>query len=217
MTDKDMTYNQHMLKLVTTGLTELAQAQEQKRSLQNPRSETHFLGTWIITALKEKRFDSSLAIDLNLWLQENRTLGHKAEFKQRFEKIAQVYKLVCSRETVNLTQFILEDILTELDNEGWLLETDMEVTPKMKLSSSGENSLVICEKVYDKAFSDTDGVLESPLSVFIRHGDQAFIDKMFTHGYLVFSSNVRSIVKKHNRYILRPFNQANKLALLPTL
>lgn len=217
MIDSEQTYNQHMLNLVQTGLTELKQAQAQKRSLQNPRAETHFLGTWIITVLKEKRFDSCLATDLNLWLQESRTLGPKAEFKQRFERIAKVYEQICQRQTVNLTQFVLEDILTELDNEGWLLETDVEVTPKMKLSSSGENSLVICTEVYDKAFSDTDGVLESPLSVFIRHGDQAFIDKMFAHGYLVFASNTRSIVKKHNRYILRPFNQAKKLALLPTL
>jgi len=217
MTDTKTTYNQHMLNLVTTGLAELAQAQEEKRSLQSPRAETHFMGTWIITVLKEKRFDSCLATELNVWLQESRTLGHKAEFKQRFEILKQVYTHVCSRETVNLTQFILEDILTELDREGWLLETDTEVTPKMKLKSSGENSLVICSEVYDKAFSDTDGVLESPLSVFIRHGDQAFIDKMFAHGYLVFSSNTRSIVKKHNRYILRPFNNATKIALLPTM
>lgn len=217
MNDSEISYNQHLLNLVNNGLADLAEAQTHKRSLQNPRAETHFLGTWLITALKEKRFDSCLATDLNLWLQESRTLGHKAEFKQRFEKISQVYTKICERENKNLTQFILEDILTELDEAGWLLETDVAVTPKLRLSSSGENSLVICADVYDKAFSDTDGVLESPLSVFIRHGDQAFIDKMFAHGYLVFASNTRSIVKKHNRYLLRPFNLAKKIALLPTM
>jgi len=217
MTDSEVSYNQHMLDFVQAGLTALADAQVQKRNLQNPKAETHFLGTWLINALKEKRFDSCLSTDLNLWLQESRTLGPKANFKQRFEQIAHVYKTVCSRENRNLTQFILEDILTELDNEGWLLETDLTVTPKLKLSSSGENSVVICAEVYDKAFSDTDGVLESPLSVYVRHGDQVFIDKMFAHGFLVFPSATRSLVKRHNRYLIRPFNQAKRLAILPTL
>ena len=209
-------YNTHMLDLVRAGLAALVDAQQAKRSLQNPLAETHFLGNWIITALKQKRFDSCLAADLNIWLQESRTLGPKADFKSRFEKIAKVYEQICELEYKNLNQFILEDILNELDAEGWLIATDMAVTPKMKLSSSGENSLVICAEVYDRAFSDTDGVLESPLSVFIRHGDQAFIDKMFAHGYLVFSSSTRSLVKRHNRFIIRPFNDAHKLALLPS-
>ncbi|NQZ92560.1 MAG: DUF2913 family protein [Moritella sp.] len=217
MSEQEKTYNVNMLKLVREGLTALADAQAEKRSLQNPVSETHFLGNWIITALKEKRFDIILAGDLKLWLQESRTLGKNANFKQRFEKIERVYTQICELEYKNLTQFVLEDILTELDNEGWLIETESKVTDKFKLSSSGENSLVICAEVYDRAFSDTDGVLESPLSVFIRHGDLAFIDKMYSHGYLVFGSTNRSIVKRHNRYILRPFNHAKKLAILPTL
>lgn len=217
MTETEVSYNTHMLNLVRTGLAALTEAQQQKRSLNNPLAETHFLGNWIITSLKEKRFDSCLATDLTLWLQESRTLGPKADFKQRFEHIERVYSQICELENKNLTQFVLEDILDELDTAGWLIETDTVVTPKFKLSSSGENSLVICAEVYDKAFSDTDGVLESPLSVYIRHGEQAFIDKMFSHGYLVFESTTRSLVKRHNRYLLRPYNRAKKLALLPTL
>ena len=41
MTETEVSYNTHMLNLVRTGLAALTEAQQQKRSLNNPLAETH--------------------------------------------------------------------------------------------------------------------------------------------------------------------------------
>lgn len=215
MIEQDISYNQHLLNLVSAGLAALDDAQSKKRSLNNPVAETHFLGSWIVGATKSKEFDRCLAKDLSLWVQESRTKGPNAGFKETFERIKNAYTLICLQSEKNLTQVALEAILDELTEDDWLIETESVITTKLKLSSSGEKSLVICADGYDKAFSDTDGVLEKPLSVYIRNGDEEFIKRMFDRGYLVFAAQSKSLVKRHNKYIVRPFNLGNRIAILP--
>ncbi len=215
MTELDISYNQHLLNLVSAGLAALDDAQSKNRRLNNPVAETHFLGSWIVSATKSKEFDRCLAKDLTLWVQESRTKGPNARFKDTFERIKHAYSIIGQQSEKNLTQVELEAILDELTEDDWLIETESVITTKLKLSSSGEKSLVICADVYDKAFTDTDGVLEKPLSVYIRNGDDEFIKRMFEHGYLVFAAQSKSLVKRHNKYVVRPFNLGNRIAILP--
>ncbi|MFT6925181.1 MAG: hypothetical protein ACJAZP_000761 [Psychromonas sp.] len=210
-------FSTEIYKLITTALTELSDSQDARRTPHTPLSEAHYLGAWITTAMKNKRFDSVVLPTLQGWQKQARSLGKNAGLKQQFAYLLKCYSVVFDEQKeirlVNKNQ--LEKLFAVLEEVQWLVTTDLAVGERLNRHSGGKESLIVCAQQLEDCF-DEQGVLIKPISLYVRGTLQDIIDLAFAQDLLLYKkADNKSKVKYHGEFIVYPNNDGKSLPELP--
>ncbi|MCG9729870.1 DUF2913 family protein [Shewanella sp. Isolate13] len=210
----DITYNQAVLEFANAGLKALSEASAKSSSVRTPAAESHFLCSWMVTALKQRTFSKLVADDLTLWVRQGRSMGAGAELKTLLEKIKAQYSYISDKQT-GLGQ-CLKSMLAELESQDWIVITDEEVTKKLKLDSDGCNSLVISEEQFTQRI-DGDEIIK-PITLYVRADETKFAELAYRHNLLLSPGNKKSsLIKHHKAYQVWPKNLQPALTILQAL
>lgn len=211
-------FSQEIYKLIDSALAELAASQESGRTPNNTLSEAHYLGAWVTTTLKNKRFDSTVVPTLKNWQKQARSLGKNAGLKAQFIYLKKCYSQVLDNDkqvqAVNIEQ--LNRLYAALSAQNWMVNTDLVVGDKLNRHSGGLDSLIVCADKIENSFSEQ-GELVKPLSLYVRGNQQTIIDLAFAENLLLYKmTDYKSKVKYHGEYIVYPNNDGSSLPEFPT-
>jgi hypothetical protein len=210
----DISYNQAILIFANAGLAALAEAAETSSSLKTPAGESHFLCSWMVTALKKRTFSKLIADDLTFWIRQARSMGAGAELKLLLQKISQQYTYIAGKQQG--LALSLKAMLTELESNDWVIITDQEVTKKLKLNSDGRCSLIISDDQFTQRI-DGDELIK-PITLYVRAPEQAFAEMAYKHDLLLSPGNKKtSLIKHHQSYRIWPKNMQPALTTLQPL
>lgn len=202
-------FKQLLLDMVSLGLDELEQAQAIGKVPKNGLSESHFFSVWIGQAIKAKRFDVCLLPLLKGWQQEARTSGAGADLKTTFSKLKATYSGVINLAPA--TKQTLEQLISQLQAQGWQVTTETELGKKTSIKSQGKSSLVIAPTDSRDGFAKS-----SQISCYVRGEQQQFINACYDLGLLTFKmTDYKSIVKFHSHVILHAHNNHKSLPEFP--
>jgi len=200
-----MLFREHLFTLADQAIESLAAAQSNGKVPNNPLSESHFFSVWVSKALKEKSFDSVMAPLLRQWQQRARTQGAAANLKSEFEAISRGYQGL-DEVGHDISKENIEGLIQALMHDDWQISPLESIGKKHSIKKEKESSLAFEQKKYDSAFDEL-GNLTANISVFVRGAQQAFVDKAYQHGLLVFKvTDYKSAVKFHGEFILAPKN-----------
>lgn len=210
-------FSSEIYKVVNSALTELKASQASGKTAHNQLSEAHFLGAWVTTAIKQKRFAAIVLETLKSWQRQARSLGNKAGLKGQFVSLEKCFSHLLDTDKhvqpVTITQ--LDKLYAELNEQQWLVTTNLEVGDKLNRHSGGKDSLIVCAKKISGSF-DQQGVLIKPISLYIRGNQQALIDCAFKENLLLYKkTDYKSKVKYHGEFVVYPDNNCNSLPELP--
>ena len=211
-------FSQEIYKLINTALTELNGREATGRIQHNALSEAHYLGAWVTTAIKQKRFDAILLPTLKIWQRQARSLGKNSGLKEQFTYLKTCYEKILSADgdiqPVNVEQFT--KLYSSLNDVDWLVTTDLAVGDKLNRLSGGKDSLIVCAQQINDNF-DEQGVLIEPISLYVRGNVQIITDLAFENNLLLHKiTDYKSKVKYHGEYIIYPHNDGTALPEFPT-
>ena len=210
-------FSQEIHTLISAALSELEASQTTGRTPKNALNEAHFLGAWVTTAMKQKRFDSITVPTLKAWQSKARSLGKNAGLKDQFSYLQDCYDQVLDEnkhvQAVNYSQ--VEALTKALEAEQWMVNTDLVVGDKLNRHSDGAASLIICEHQMETHF-DEDGILIKPISLYLRGDLQDLVVHAFKNHLLLHKiTDYKSKVKYHGEFIVYPNNDGDKLPEFP--
>jgi len=210
-------FSQEIHTLISTALSELEASQASGRTPKNPLNEAHFLGAWVTTAMKQKRFDGITVPTLKAWQTKARSLGKNAGLKDQFHYLQSCYNQVLDEnhhvQAVNYAQ--VEALVGAMQAEQWMVNTDLVVGNKLNRHSGGADSLIICEQQMETHF-DEEGVLIKPISLYLRGDLQILVGHAFEQNLLLHKiTDYKSKVKYHGEFIIYPNNDGDKLPEFP--
>lgn len=210
-------FSQEIYTLISSALSELEASQASGRTPKNTLSEAHYLGAWVTTAMKQKRFDTITLPTLKAWQSKARSLGKNAGLKEQFTYLQKCYNKVLDEnkqvQAVNYTQ--VDSLVKQLAAEQWMVNTDLVVGNKLNRHSGGAASLIICEQQMLNNF-DQQGVLIKPLSLYLRGDLQVLVNDAFAQNLLLHKiTDYKSKVKYHGEFIIYPNNDGDKLPEFP--
>ncbi|MCP5076742.1 MAG: DUF2913 family protein [Psychromonas sp.] len=210
-------FSQEIYTLISTALTELQASQASGRTPQNPLNEAHYLGAWVTTAMKQKRFDGITVPTLKAWQSKARSLGKNAGLKEQFIYLEKCYSQVLDEtkqvQAVNLSQ--LQALIAKLEAEQWMVNTDLIVGNKLNRHSGGAASLIICEQQMLDCFNE-EGVLIKAISLYLRGDLQELVTGAFEQNLLLHKmTDYKSKVKYHGEFVIYPNNDGDKLPEFP--
>lgn len=209
-------FSQEIYQLVSSGLAELAQAQRDGKTPDNPISETHFFSAWVTKSLKTHRFEPCVGFSLKHWQRQARTQGANAQLKQQFLDVARTYRPILRQHNLGVYHSQIEALITQAVAANWIVTTDIVIGAKFNLKSSWMSSLVVCAKQFGEVF-DKKGQLIAPLSLYIRGEKQALIDLSHRGNLLLHRvSDYKSKVKYHGEFIIYPNNDGIDLPCIPS-
>lgn len=211
-------FSQEIYKLINCALTDLTTSQTSGRTSHNALSEAHYIGAWITTAIKQKRFDSVVSETLKSWQNQARSLGKNAGLKEQFTQLNRCYKQVRDGGnellTVNITQ--LNKLYAALSEQQWLVTTDLEVGDKLNRHSGGRESLIVAAEEINSAF-DEQGQLVKQISLYVRGDQQSIVNLAFKQNLLLYKkAKCKSKVKYHEEFIVYANNDGVTLPELPS-
>ncbi|MGS0681017.1 DUF2913 family protein [Shewanella sp. 125m-7] len=207
----DITYNQAVLAFATAGLEALSEASANSSSVRTPAAESHFLCSWMVTALKQRTFSKLVADDLTLWIRQARSMGAGAELKVLLQKIKAQYSHINDQQ--NGLGLSINAMIAELASQEWLIITDQEVTKKLKLDSDGCNSLIISDDQFSQRIVNDE--LIKPITVYVRADEMTFAKMAYKHNLLLSPGNKKaSLIKHHKAYQIWPKNRQPALTIL---
>ena len=210
-------FSTEIYKLITTALTELTESQNARRTPHNPLSEAHYLGAWVTNTMKKKRFDSIMAPTLKVWQRQARSLGKNAGLKRQFTYLEKCYSdvLDAQKQVQAVHKNQLEKLYAKLEEDQWLVTTDLPVGEKLNRHSGGKESLIVCAQQMESCF-DEQGLLINPISLYIRGNQQNMIDFAFTQNLLLYKkTDYKSKVKYHGEFVVYPNNDGYSLPEFP--
>lgn len=210
-------FSQEIYTLISTALSELEASQTSGRTPKNTLNEAHYLGAWVTTAMKQKRFEGITVPTLKAWQSRARSLGKNAGLKDQFNYLQDCYKQVLDDnkqiQAVNISQLLA--LVATLEKAQWLVNTDLIVGDKLNRHSGGAASLIICEQQMENNF-DNEGVLIKPISLYLRGDLQELISHAFKENLLLHKiTDYKSKVKYHGEFIIYPNNDGDKLPEFP--
>lgn len=206
-----LTYNQAMLVLAQAGLEALANSASQHKAKRTPAQESHFLCSWMVESLKEKRFSKLVADDLTQWIRDARSQGAGAQLPDLFSRIVRQYQVATSK-TQDLGD-ALGQLIEAMKALDWLVITDSDIDTKLKLDGQGQSSLIISAKAL--AGHIANGELIKPISLYLRGDENVLAQQALAQGLIVSQGNKKtSLIKHHKAYILTPNNNLAQLCLL---
>lgn len=210
-------FSQEIHTLLSTALIELEASQTSGRTPKNTLNEAHYLGAWVTTAIKQKRFDGITVATLKAWQSKARSLGKNSGLKEQFTYLEKCYNQVLDKhkkvQAVTLTQ--IQSLLAELQAAQWMVTIDLVVGNKLNRHSGGASSLIICADDMQHCFND-EGLLIKPISLFLRGDLQILIESAFNKNLLLHKiTDYKSKVKYHGEFIIYPDNNGDKLPEFP--
>ncbi|MEI6895746.1 MAG: DUF2913 family protein [Colwellia sp.] len=210
-------FSQEIYSLISTALSELEASQTSGRTPKNALNEAHYLGAWVTTAMKQKRFDRITVPTLKAWQSKARSLGKNAGLKEQFYYLQQCYNQVLDAnhqvQTVRYAQ--IEKLVAQLEAEQWMVNTDLIVGDKLNRHSGGATSLIICEQQLNNNFDDK-GVLIKPISLYLRGDLHILINHAFVQNLLLHKiTDYKSKVKYHGEFVIYPNNDGDQLPEFP--
>ena len=210
-------FSQEIYQLTSLALSELDASQATGRTMRNALSEAHYLGAWVTTAIKKKRFDSIVLVTLQLWQKKARSLGKNAGLKEQFTYLQKCYNQILDEkkesQAINIEQF--NTLYAALTEQQWLVTTDLEVVDKLNRHSDGKDSLIVCAAQINNCF-DEQGILIKPISLYVRGNKQTAITLAFEQSILLHKqTDYKSKVKYHGEFVVYPHNDGNFLPELP--
>lgn len=206
-------FSQEIYNLLHLALAELKASQKSGRTPHNSLNEAHYLGAWITTAIKQKRFDSILLNTLKKWQSKARSLGKNSGLKEQFIYLERCYNQILDADkkiqVVKHSQF--DAFFKALRAEQWMLTTDCVVLDKMNCHSAGKSSLVVCQKQMTEHFNDQGELIKS-ISLYIRGDSQGVVNIAFAENLLLHKrTEHKSKVKYHGEYIIYVHNDGEFL------
>jgi hypothetical protein len=210
-------FSQEIYSLISTALTELEASQASGRTPNNPLNEAHYLGAWVTNAMKQKRFDSITVPILKAWQSKARSLGKNSGLKAQFVYLQKCYNQVLDDQkqvqAVTLPQ--IQAVVSKLEAQQWMVNTDLVVGNKLNRHSGGAASLIICEEQMLQCFNEQD-VLVKPISLYLRGDLQELVEYAFEQNLLLHKiTDYKSKVKYHGEFIIYPNNDGDKLPEFP--
>lgn len=210
-------FSEEIYKLLNSALTELDQSKSGGKTPHNSLSEAHYLGAWVTTAIKKKRFDSVLLATLKGWQRQARSLGKNAKLKEQFTYLVKCYQQVLDEndnvKSVNISQ--LNALYQQLNDNQWMVTTDLCVGEKLNRFSGGQASLIVCAEQIENSF-DQQGKLIKPLSLYVRGDQQEIVNEAFALNLLMYKiTDYKSKVKYHGEFIIYPENDGLSLPEFP--
>ncbi|WP_372883322.1 DUF2913 family protein [Psychromonas sp.] len=210
-------FSTEIYKLLNTALTELSDSQQSGRTPHNPLSEAHYLGAWVTTAMKKKRFDPIVVPTLLNWQRQARSLGKNAGLKRQFIYLEKCYSEVLDEnkqvQAVNKNQ--LEKLYAKLEEEQWMVTTDLTVGERLNRHSGGKDSLIVCAQQIVDCFDEQDNLV-TPISLYVRGNQQQIIDFAFAQNLLLYKkTDYKSKVKYHGEFVVYPNNDGSFLPEFP--
>ena len=210
-------FSQEIYKLIDCALTELAASQAAKRTPKNALNEAHYLGAWVTTAMKKKRFDPLVLTTLQGWQKQARSLGKNAGLKTQFIYLQKCYSQILNADKhvqpVRIEQ--LNKLYAQLTAEQWMVSTDLSVGERLNRHSGGKESLIVCAEKISSCF-DEQGLLIKPLSLYVRGNQKTIIDLAFAENLLLYKkTDYKSKVKYHGEFIVYPNNDGASLPEFP--
>lgn len=210
-------FSLEIYKLINCALSELTASQTSGRTPNNPLSEAHYLGAWVTTAMKQKRFDSLALNTLKKWQRQARSLGKNAGLKEQFMQLEKCYSQVLNADKqvkpVNIDQ--LNKLYAALIEQHWVVTTDLIIGERLNRHSDGKHSLIVCAQQIENCF-DQQGRLIKPLSLYIRGDLKNITDLAFKQDLLLYKEEgSKSKVKYHGKFIIYPDNDGTTLPELP--
>lgn len=204
------TYNQAIVEIAQAGLAALEARSKSNNVIKTADAESHFLCNWMSQALKERRFSKLIAKELTKWVRDGRSMGAGAQLTSLLQRIDTQYKAAEQNVAIGAS---LNAMLKELTDNDWVVIVDCEVTTKLKLDSSGQNSLVISDEQYQ---NHIDGdKLTKAVTLYIRSNEQELAKIAAKHGLLLSQGDKKSsLIKHHKAYKLCPKNIQPEMALL---
>jgi len=203
-------YNQAIVEFAQAGLAALEERASKANVIKTAAAESHFLCSWMASALKVRQFSKLLAKDLTQWIRDGRSLGAGAQLPSLLTRIDEQYRVAMNNQQLALS---LEQFLSELVANDWIVILDEEVTTKLKLDSEGENSLVISVEQYEGHIQGENII--KPITMFVRANEQELAKVAAKHRLLLSQGDKKaSLIKHHKAYQLFPNNEQPALALL---
>jgi len=203
-------YNQAIVEFAQAGLAALEERASKANVIKTAAAESHFLCSWMASALKVRQFSKLIAKDLTQWIRDGRSLGAGAQLPSLLERIDTQYRAAMSNRQLGQS---LELFLSELEESDWIVILDEEVTTKLKLDSEGENSLVISHEQYESHIKDKNVI--KPITMFVRANEQELARVAAKHQLLLSQGDKKaSLIKHHKAYRVFPNNEQPALALL---
>ncbi|RTR34813.1 DUF2913 family protein [Shewanella atlantica] len=203
-------YNQAIVEFAQAGLAALEERASKANVIKTAAAESHFLCSWMASALKVRQFSKLIAKDLTQWIRDGRSLGAGAQLPSLLERIDDQYRAAMSNRQLGQS---LELFLSELEENDWIVILDEEVTTKLKLDSEGENSLVISHEQYESHIKDKNVI--KPITMFVRANEQELARVAAKHQLLLSQGDKKaSLIKHHKAYRVFPNNEQPALALL---
>lgn len=203
-------YNQAIVEFAQAGLAALEERASKANVIKTAAAESHFLCSWMASALKVRQFSKLIAKDLTQWIRDGRSLGAGAQLPSLLTRIDEQYRVAMSNQQLALS---LEQFLSELVANDWIVILDEEVTTKLKLDSEGENSLVISVEQYEGRIQGENII--KPITMFVRANEQELAKVAAKHRLLLSQGDKKaSLIKHHKAYQVFPNNEQPALALL---
>lgn len=203
-------YNQAIVEFAQAGLAALEERASKANVIKTAAAESHFLCSWMASALKVRQFSKLIAKDLTQWIRDGRSLGAGAQLPSLLTRIDEQYRVAMNNQQLALS---LEQFLSELVANDWIVILDEEVTTKLKLDSEGENSLVISVEQYEGHIQGENII--KPITMFVRANEQELAKVAAKHRLLLSQGDKKaSLIKHHKAYQLFPNNEQPALALL---
>ena len=201
-------------KVVTKGLEALDRAIEGNVIPNNPVSATNYMNVWVTKVIKDQRFDSCVSKILLEWQKQARTLGTKAQLRKTFEAL----KATLDGAPTNvISAESIQALYADLQQKGWLITTEYEVSRKVTHQTQGQSSLVVCSAKWQKGIDTETQALIKPVSLYVRGSVQEVVDLAYRHGLLLFKmTDYKSLVKYHGEFVLFPNNQGSALPESPS-
>jgi len=156
------TFIQETYSIANTGLSELEASVESGKTMQSDLAQAHYLGAWVTTSLKTKRFDSSVVLTLKKLQGRARSLGKKANLKGLLTLVKETYeKLLADDQNLKeVTYEQLDELIQKVEKLNWVVTTNLDVGERLNHHTEGKNSLLICPTDLEEGFNDDDYLIK---------------------------------------------------------
>lgn len=203
------TYNAAILELALAGMQDLTESNKSHKGQRTLAQESHFLCSWMVDALKTKRFSKLVADDLTQWIRLGRSQGAGAQLKQLLERIIVQYQTAKTSELGTALDAMIEDF----KQQNWLVITDTPLSTKLKLEGDGQSSIVICAEQLLTHRKNKEIV--KPVAIYVRGDENSLAKNALAQGLLLSQANKKnSLIKHHKTYMVTPKNLHQSLCLL---
>jgi len=220
---KELQFNKstELYNLILGGLIALTSEQQIGKVTYRSVSENIFLGKWLKTAKKQKRYSRSISTEidnlLKLYAIEGRSADLAALFYQIFSEFNMLKNMSQNFELSPKIRF--DSAMSELAKDDWHIslpithdrQTGEPYRPK------NEKEIFTTKWYWDDAFN-AQQELTKPVSIFVVSIPQDVVDCLYQHGFILIKglTSIDDDGKCYFQYRIFPNNKCLGDAAIPT-